>query len=39
MEKLVTQQFGIEEFGSAIELLRQGEAVKNVLKPVVRTRR
>ena len=33
MEKLVTHQFGLEEFGSAIELLRQGQAVKTVLSP------
>ena len=31
--KLVTRQFGLEEFGSAIELLRQGQAVKAVLSP------
>ena len=28
MGKLVTHQFGLEEFGNAIELLRQGQAVK-----------
>ena len=33
MEKLVTHQMGLEEFGSAIELLRQGQAVKTVLRP------
>ena len=33
IEKLVTHQFGLEEFGSAIELLRQGQAVKTVLSP------
>ena len=33
MGKLVTHQFGLEEFGSAVELLRQGQAVKTVLSP------
>ena len=33
IEKLVTHQFDLEEFGSAIELLRQGQAVKTVLSP------
>lgn len=31
--KLITHQFGLEEFGSAVELLRQGQAVKTVLSP------
>ena len=33
MEKLVTHQMGLEEFGSTIELLRHGQAVKTVLSP------
>ncbi len=31
MGKLVTHQFGLEEFGGVVELLRQGQTVKTVL--------
>ena len=33
MGKLVTHRFRLEEFGSAVELLRAGQAVKTVLSP------
>jgi threonine dehydrogenase-like Zn-dependent dehydrogenase len=33
VEKLITHQFGLGDFGQALELLGQGRAVKAILKP------
>jgi Zn-dependent alcohol dehydrogenase len=35
LAKLVTHQFGLGEFGTAVDLLRRGQSLKAVLRPSV----